>query len=101
MNLFSRTILFIGLFGITATVVISLCLSLARSPEVVYPDELDLGVREFGTEAVAYFQISNRGGTDLEVFGFATSCSCAGVEAKTDGQLKRVNSLRVAPGLAS
>ena len=67
-------------------------------PALDVPAEVDLGPQEFGTRIVGRFRVSNRGGRNLDLSRFATSCSCAGVEVEQDGQNRQVEELRVPPG---
>lgn len=95
MPVYVRVGLLAGLFAATA-VAVAYARRPAAPPAAAFPEALDLGERPFGSEAIGRFQIGNRGGTELVVGEFATSCSCAGVEI--DGERSRLGSLRLAPG---
>lgn len=71
---------------------------LATPPSFDCPEQIDLGPREFGSIVVGRFQVTNRGGSDLHLANFGTSCSCAGVEVEQDGVAKRAEDLRVPAG---
>lgn len=70
----------------------------AGPPSLDCPAEVDLGPQEHGTTVVGRFRVENRGGSDLLLSHFGTSCSCAGVEIEQDGLAKSVEELRVPPG---
>ena len=102
-----KTVCTITAFGILAAA--AACLTLlgwrvflpppqAGPPSLDCPAGVDLGAQEFGSTAVGRFRVANRGGSDLLLTRFGTSCSCAGVEIEQDGVAKRVEELRVPAG---
>lgn len=92
-------ILFIplGVGGATWIVRDALDRRVAR-PVLDYPSTIDLGERDRGDVAVGRFVISNHGQGELQISGFATSCSCAGVEREVNGRWQNVDTAVVGPG---
>ncbi|MBX9628126.1 MAG: hypothetical protein K2X82_30290 [Gemmataceae bacterium] len=101
-----RTIRSIAAFGLVAAAAAGLTVSGWRlvyssapvPPVLDCPAEVDLGPREFGSEAAGRFRIANHGGSVLHLTRFGTTCSCAGVEMEQDGVVRRLVDLRVPPG---
>lgn len=70
-----------------------------REPRLQVPPIVDIGEHEYGTMAVASFEIGNAGKSTLEVKSDSRSCSCSGLEQVVGpGRLIRVERLEVAPG---
>lgn len=73
--------------------------TLARiGPVLECPETLDLGKRELGEVALSRFTIANRGGGQLEITGVQSNCSCSGLEQERNGNLVRLESLRLGAG---
>jgi len=65
---------------------------------IVYSPTIDLGPRQFGERVEQSIKVQNTGSKDIVLSRFSTSCSCAGVEHRVAGQLRRVDSVLVAAG---
>ena len=97
MAILIRFAFFVALCGLSAGAVI--CWRHAPlPPHIVCPETIELGTQPFGSIAVGRFQLANRGGSELVVSDFITSCSCAGVEIETDSGYRRVELLRIPSG---
>jgi len=59
---------------------------------------VNLGERDLGEIAAGRFQIKNSGRGKLEIDHFQTTCSCSDVEHEVEGQLRRIQSVRLSPG---
>ena len=68
------------------------------SPVADFPTQVDLGKRERGEIAVAMFKVANRGGSELILDQFRSSCSCSGIERQKEGEFVRVEELHIKPG---
>lgn len=70
---------------------------LGSEPVIECPQTIELGVREVGEIAVARFVMANHGGSDLVIDQLATNCACSGLEREENGQLVRIEELRLKP----
>lgn len=66
-------------------------------PRIACARVIDLGPRELGETVTTKLQIENRGLSELAIADIRTSCSCTGMEYEQDGELRRVQTLRVKP----
>lgn len=100
MTRLAWALIFAALFAATAAAVVTYLrpAGVPPGPRVSYPDVIDLGSRNFGSEAVAPFRIDNTGTAPLHIAGFAASCSCAGVERNVDGRWVAAGPLTLEPG---
>ncbi|MFO0811185.1 MAG: DUF1573 domain-containing protein [Gemmataceae bacterium] len=62
------------------------------------PQVLNLGIQGKDTLASVEFEIRNRGGAEVRLHDFATSCACLGVEVQNTGGYGRLDEARLAPG---
>jgi hypothetical protein len=67
-------------------------------PVLECPQLLELGERELGEVALGRFTLKNRGGGTLVIDQVTSSCACAGLEREQDGELVRLQSLRLDSG---
>jgi hypothetical protein len=67
----------------------------AAVPRLHYLSTIDLGEHEFNSIAVGRIAFVNSGRRAVYLNGFATSCSCAGVEQEVHGRFYRVESVIV------
>lgn len=70
----------------------------SADPVIDCPEEVDAGEHEIYSTATGRFVVMNRGGRELVIDEVRTGCSCTGLERERDGQLFRVDEVRVPPG---
>ncbi len=54
-------------------------------PVVEAPTTIELGTQQYNSTVEAGFEVCNRGRSDLELFGFRSSCNCIGIASGADG----------------
>jgi hypothetical protein len=67
-------------------------------PKLDCPEEINLGSRSIGEEAIASFSVTNFGSEPLILDRFTSSCSCAGIEVSQGTNREPAGRLSVAPG---
>lgn len=69
----------------------------AGTPILECPAAVKVGPVEYGVSIEAHFNVANRGGSELVLNGFRSSCTCESIEVRRGGLFVRAGEVRLKP----